>query len=642
MPFTRKLETLGTDIVLDSGDYPLLLDKALDGIGWSELQAQLKQRRHAGELVGAGLAMFVEKSGLGPFDGVRITVDTQGLVEVVTGAASVGQGVETVIAQICADTLGVDFDRISVIHGQTDRIEKGLGAFASRVTVMTGEATRLAATKLRQKALAAAAGLMQMPAEKLDIVDGEIVPIDRTAGPSMALGRSRRRAGAGRKLPDGRERGLAADGLFESAHMNYPYGVHIAVVRIDDDTGAVEVERYLVAYDVGKAVNPMLIEGQIVGGAAQGIGGALYEEFLYDDRGEPLSVTFADYLLPTAREVPHIEVIITEDAPSPLNPMGLKGAGEGGANAVGAAIAAAIDDALGQPGAVTRLPVLPQQIRVLLQRKAGIRTVKLARTRASVSVRTERDAFTRRAAEQGRNVARVLRQLLQQPRQRPLLFGSQRPQRLCGDFSRHPDRRFHDARALFRQRHRAAAAVVGVAAGRDKTAQAETIHHPLDGGGVEIDQPTEVVLRARTHLMQLGHHRKLGLGQFLDHRRHEDRGMPLHRDPHQESDLGVEQIVRWRRIGAAGNDFQLIAFQHRFGPDPIIQLWTIFGPDESDIRVKRSDKSVGCRYSRPAAPCCRSIGCGLFPAHRPDPRPVRRNERSARTKGWRHRPASVR
>jgi carbon-monoxide dehydrogenase large subunit len=369
MPYARKLETLGTDVVLDSGDYAGLLDKALDGIGWTALQTQLKMRRHAGELVGAGLAMFVEKSGLGPFDGVRITVDTQGLVEVVTGAASVGQGVETVIAQICADTLGADYQRISVIHGQTDRIEKGLGAFASRVTVMTGEATRLAAAKLRQKALTAAAVLMQMPADTLDIVDGEVVPVDRTAGPSISLAEIATALLPGAKLLGDHEPGLAADGLFESAHMNYPYGIHVAVVRVADDTGAVEVERYLVAYDVGKAVNPMLIEGQITGGVAQGIGGALYEEFIYDDRGEPLSVTFADYLMPTAREVPPIEVIIAEDAPSPLNPMGLKGAGEGGTNAVGAAIAAAVDDALGQPGAITRLPVLPQQIRGLLKRK---------------------------------------------------------------------------------------------------------------------------------------------------------------------------------------------------------------------------------------------------------------------------------
>ena len=152
--------------------------------------------------------------------------------------------------------------------------------------------------------------------------------------------------------------------------MNYPYGVHIAVTRVDRDTGAVEIERYLVAYDVGKAVNPMLIEGQIVGGCAQGIGGTLLEEFLYDERGEPLSVTFADYLMPTVREMPPVDVIISEDAPSPLNPMGLKGAGEGGANAVGAAIAAAIDDALGEHNAVTELPITPQRLKRLIRRTA--------------------------------------------------------------------------------------------------------------------------------------------------------------------------------------------------------------------------------------------------------------------------------
>ena len=136
---------------------------------------------------------------------------------------------------------------------------------------------------------------------------------------------------------------------------------------MDRETGAVKVPRYLVAYDIGKAVNPMLVEGQIVGGVVQGLGGALLEEFLYDDRGEPMSVSFADYLMPTVREVPAIEVVISEDAPSPLNPMGLKGAGEGGANAVGAAIAAAIDDAIGCPGAVTQLPISPQRLKAILK-----------------------------------------------------------------------------------------------------------------------------------------------------------------------------------------------------------------------------------------------------------------------------------
>ena len=162
--------------------------------------------------------------------------------------------------------------------------------------------------------------------------------------------------------------GLSAEDTFESAHMVYPYGVHIAAVRVDADTGAVAIERYVIAYDIGKAVNPRLVEGQIAGGLAQGVGGALLEEFVYDDNGEPLSVTFADYLMPTAREVPRVSILITEDAPSPLNPLGLKGAGEGGANPVGAAIASAIDDALQRPGAVTQLPVSPQRLKAIIDR----------------------------------------------------------------------------------------------------------------------------------------------------------------------------------------------------------------------------------------------------------------------------------
>jgi CO/xanthine dehydrogenase Mo-binding subunit len=281
-------------------------------------------------------------------------VANDGAVEVITGVASLGQGVETAMAQICADALGVDYARVHVVHGQTDRIGKGMGAFASRVTVMCGEATRLAAVKLRDKALAHAAELMQTRASDLDIVNGEIVR--NGGGPSMPLAAL---AGA---LPEG----LSAEDTFESAHMVYPYGVHVAVVRVDADTGGVAVERYVIAYDVGRAVNPMLIEGQIAGGLAQGLGGALWEEFLYDETGEPLAVTFADYLMPTAREVPTAQIIVTEDAPSPLNPLGLKGAGEGGANPVGAAIASAIDEAIGMPGAVTRLPVTPQRLRALL------------------------------------------------------------------------------------------------------------------------------------------------------------------------------------------------------------------------------------------------------------------------------------
>jgi len=369
MPYVLGFDTLGTEMTYDSGDYAGLLDKALVAVRWDELQKELARRRAGGEAVGVGLAAFVEKSGLGPFDGVRVTVDTSGAVELVTGAASVGQGVETAMAQICADALGVDYRRIRVIHGQTDRIAYGMGAFASRVTVMTGEATRIAATKLRDKAITTAALLLQSPPNTLDVVDGNVVRKNAAQGPSMSLGDVARALAPGAKLTDGAAPGLCAEGWFESHHMTYPYGVHAAVVRVDRDSGAAAIERYFVAYDIGKAVNPMLIEGQIAGGVAQGLGGALWEEFRYDARGEPLSVNFADYLMPTAREIPPIETLITEDAPSPLNPLGLKGAGEGGANAVGAAVAAAIDDALGLPGAVTQLPVTPQRLRELLRRR---------------------------------------------------------------------------------------------------------------------------------------------------------------------------------------------------------------------------------------------------------------------------------
>ncbi|MGB9396199.1 MAG: xanthine dehydrogenase family protein molybdopterin-binding subunit, partial [Pseudolabrys sp.] len=186
MPYTLGLDTLGTQIVYDSGDYAMLLDKALKAAGWDDLQKQLGERRKNGETVGAGVAMFVEKSGLGPFDTVRVEIKPDGKIEVITGVASIGQGVETVIAQICADTLGVDYANIRVTHGQTDRIARGMGAFASRVTVMCGEATRLAADKLRTRVLEAAAELMQSRADALDIVNGDIVRA-HGPGPSMPL-----------------------------------------------------------------------------------------------------------------------------------------------------------------------------------------------------------------------------------------------------------------------------------------------------------------------------------------------------------------------------------------------------------------------------------------------------------------------
>jgi CO/xanthine dehydrogenase Mo-binding subunit len=368
MPYARPLEALGDEIDYDSGDYMGLLDAALRAFGWKDLQASLEGRRRRGEAVGAGFALFVEKSGLGPTDGVRITVDANGMVEVVTGGASVGQGFETVIAQICADALGVDYRRIRVIHGRTDQIEHGIGAHASRATVMTGSATHIAANKVRTKALEVAAELMQATPDDLEIVDGRVTHRDRAKSAAMDLGEIARHLAPGSKTRGNREPSLSATGWFDSEHQVYPYGAHLAVVRIDRGTGEVKVERYLAAYDIGRAINPMLVKGQIVGGFAQGLGGALFEEFVYDERGQPLSVTFADYLIPTLRETPRIEVMLLEESPSPRNPLGIKGAGESGVAAVGAVIASAVDAALEKPGAITELPITPQRIREILAR----------------------------------------------------------------------------------------------------------------------------------------------------------------------------------------------------------------------------------------------------------------------------------
>ncbi|HTM72251.1 MAG TPA: xanthine dehydrogenase family protein molybdopterin-binding subunit [Pseudolabrys sp.] len=355
MPYSLGFSTLGTDIVYDSGDYAKLMERLLAAADWQGMQQTLSRRRAAGEKVGAGFAMFVEKSGLGPFDKVRVEVNPDGAIEVITGVASIGQGVETAIAQVCAETLGVDYTRINVVHGQTNRIDKGMGAFASRVTVMCGEATRMASVKLRDAMLGAAAELMQTSPDLLDIVGDEIV---RTSGPGTTM----KLAALATARPDA----MTAEAEFKSSHMVYPYGAHVVQLKVDTETGAVAIERYLVAFDIGKAVNPMLVEGQIIGGLAQGLGGALFEEFTYSDSGDPLAVTFADYLMPTAREIPTVETFLSEDAPSPLNTYGFKGAGEGGITPVGAAIASALDDALQRPGAVTQLPMTPQRIRAML------------------------------------------------------------------------------------------------------------------------------------------------------------------------------------------------------------------------------------------------------------------------------------
>jgi CO/xanthine dehydrogenase Mo-binding subunit len=366
MPYARKLDVLGDSVEQDTGDYAGLLDQALETFGWDDVQETLKQRRANGEMVGVGIATYCDKSGLGPTDGSKIIVEPNGSVEIVTGGASIGQGFETAMAQICADALGVDYRRIKVIHGRTDRIDYGIGAHASRASVLTGNAVNVTALKVREKALEMAAELLQAPVEKLDIVNGVVVVTDNPNGPSVTLGEI-----AEALMPESRTRGdrtpnLSAEEWFYTDHQTYSYGIQIAVVTVDGGTGEVKIERYFIAYDIGRAINPKMVEGQLIGGLVQGIGGSLFEEFQYDERGEPLSVTFVDYLLPTVREVPVPELLLKEDAPSSRNPLGIKGAGECGITGTPGAIASAIDDAIGIPNAIRRLPVTPQRLKKIL------------------------------------------------------------------------------------------------------------------------------------------------------------------------------------------------------------------------------------------------------------------------------------
>jgi CO/xanthine dehydrogenase Mo-binding subunit len=366
MPFARPLSALGTELEYDSGDYELLVAKAEARFGIAAVERELAARRAAGEAAGMGCAFFVEKSGLGPYEAVRLSVDTAGHVDVITGTGSMGQGFDTMITQVCAHELGVPAASVRVRHDRTDDIEHALGAFASRLTVMAGSATMLAARSLREKAVQAAAQMLEADPRDLEFTDGgvRVIGDPATRVPIGEIAAALRPDQAARW---GLTPSLTAEGWHTTDHMCYPYGLHIAVVRVDRGTGQVTAEKLLVAYDIGRAVNPMMVEGQIVGGAAQGLGGALLEEFRYDADGQPQCTTFMDYLMPTRAEVPPVDVLITTDAPSPRNPLGVKGAGEGGTTAMGAAIAAAVDAALEAPGGVLELPVRAETVLALLR-----------------------------------------------------------------------------------------------------------------------------------------------------------------------------------------------------------------------------------------------------------------------------------
>jgi carbon-monoxide dehydrogenase large subunit/6-hydroxypseudooxynicotine dehydrogenase subunit gamma len=369
LPHHRAMSTLGTEMVLDRGDYPGLLDKALarvDELGWRRVR---DEARGAGRKVGLGVSVFLEKSGLGPHDTADVEVTGSGRVRVHSGGTSLGQGIETVLAQVAADELGVDTGLVDVVNGDTQLQPYGTGSWASRSTVVTGTAVSGAGRQVANRLRQLAARMLEVAADDLEVAGGQV----RVRGvPTQVLDLPElwRAAQPGsRWLHDDEPAGLSARFRFSVDHMTYPYGVHVCLAEVDQGTGGVAVLQYLVAYEVGRAVNPMLVEGQLRGGVAQGVGGSLLEEFRYDESGQPQVTTFMDYLMPTATEIPDVELLVCEDAPAETNELGVRGAGEGGLTGAGAAIASAVSDAL-DLAAMDRLPIAPALLRARLRSDA--------------------------------------------------------------------------------------------------------------------------------------------------------------------------------------------------------------------------------------------------------------------------------
>jgi carbon-monoxide dehydrogenase large subunit/6-hydroxypseudooxynicotine dehydrogenase subunit gamma len=364
LPHRRDLPVLGHDVEIDAGDFHGLLDAAIERSGYAGWASESRELRAHGRAVGVGLAYFLEKSGGGGFERARVEVQPSGRVRIASGGASLGQGIETVLAQVAADELGVDPSGVDVTTGDTDLVSAGGGSWASRSTIFSGGAVSLAARATADRARAVAADLLEAAPGDIRLQDGHAL-VAGSPDRRVALGEVAAACDAVSAGRRGEEPGLTAARTFVDAPMTYPYGVHLAQVEVDPASGGVRVLRYFIAYEVGRAVNPRLVEGQLAGGAAQGLGGALMEEFRYDAEGQPLCTSFMDYLVPSAAEMPVVGTAIHEDAPSPGNPLGAKGAGEGGVDGAGAAIAAAVEDALGVSRAIRAVPVAPERVRAV-------------------------------------------------------------------------------------------------------------------------------------------------------------------------------------------------------------------------------------------------------------------------------------
>ncbi|TAN31682.1 xanthine dehydrogenase family protein molybdopterin-binding subunit [bacterium] len=359
----------GNEVIYDSGNYPALLERAVQMLG----------PRPAGDHVGMGLGVYVEGTGVGPYEGAHVQVLVSGKVVAATGVPSQGQAHATVWAQVVADQLGVDVADVQVTSGDTRRFQWGVGTFASRSAVTAGNAMAVAAGMVAEKARQIAAEHLEVDPADLELAGGRVrVKGSPDRGISLAAaavlanpvryafggGTDKATQFAGKARPgpplrEGEQPGLEATGFFSPSGSTWASGCHAAYVRVDPQTYRLQILKYVVVHDCGRVINPLVLEGQIEGGVAQGIGGAFYERLAYDQEGQLRNASFMEFLMPYATEVPEIEIDHIE-TPSPLNPLGVKGAGEAGVIPVGAVIASAVEEALGVP--ITEMPLSPLKL----------------------------------------------------------------------------------------------------------------------------------------------------------------------------------------------------------------------------------------------------------------------------------------
>ena len=371
----------GRPLIYDSGDYPAQLAMIKDLVGWADFPARQAAAAAQGRLLGIGIGCYVEGTGPGPYEGAHVQVLTDGSIEVAIGLTSQGQGHQTVFAQIVADELGVPFDRVRVTTGDTRRFGYAVGTFASRAAVMSGSAVALAARAVKAKALRVAADALEASEADLEIVDG-VVAVRGNPTAAIELGsvavlsnplryafdeaakaatQFARPADPDRPpVPEGEAPGLESRDYYSPPRCTFASGMHAAIVEIDPDTSEIRIEKYCVVHDCGTLINPMIVRGQVHGGVAQGIAGALYETLDYDQDGQLRNASFMDFLMPYVTELPERIDLDHQQTPSPLNPLGIKGAGEAGVIPVSAVLAAAVEDATGLR--ITRMPLSPSEL----------------------------------------------------------------------------------------------------------------------------------------------------------------------------------------------------------------------------------------------------------------------------------------